>query len=133
MSSSVEATEERYEKALKEERDRVAALDRVLGAQSLELQNVQKHCHRLIKENAAACLQLLSRAFIGTVEEGIADLIRGKTDPAVVSLVMEHHQHPLDTCARCGRPAPCVEERDIHADPMAEPVLHPVCAWGCPP
>jgi hypothetical protein len=74
---------------------------------------------RLRKEHAVACLQLLDRAFIGTVEEGIADLERGKTDPAVVSLVRDHHQHPLDTCRRCGRPAPCREDDGV-------------CSWGCP-
>ena len=77
---------------------------------------------RLQKECATACLQLLDRAFIGTTEEGFADLIQGKTDHQVVSLVIGHHRFPLDTCSKCGRPAPCKQEEG----------QTPVCSWGCP-
>lgn len=87
---------------------------------------------RLRKEHAVACLQLLDRAFIGTVEEGIADLERGKTDPAVVELVKKWGHCPLDTCTKCGRPAPCTGG-DFNLEDEDGPLYEPaVCAWGCP-
>lgn len=85
---------------------------------------------RLRKENAACCLQLLDRAFIGTVEEGILDLERGKTDPAVIELVKKWCGFPLDTCTKCGRPAPCTGgDLNVEDGPLYQPAE---CAWGCP-
>ena len=99
--------------------DRVTQLDHALAKCLEEHRLTLVVIDRLQKECAAGCLQLLDRAFIGTVEEGLADLIRGKTDMQVVALVAGHYQFPLDTCTRCGRPAPVKDEP-------------PVCAWGCP-
>jgi hypothetical protein len=73
---------------------------------------------RLRKENATCCLQLLDRCFIGTTEEGLADLEQAQTDPAVVALVQQYQDRPLDTCTRCARPAPVDDDG--------------ICAWGCP-
>ena len=99
------------------------AADYLLNAKAdaeTERDKLQRHIERLTKECAACCLQLADRCFIGTTEEALADLAKGRTDPGVLELVRKYQGYPLDTCRRCQRPAPCLEATGS-------------CAWGCPP
>jgi hypothetical protein len=87
---------------------------------------------RLRKECATCCLQLLTRATFVDDNAALADLEQGKTDPGVLALVRDYQDFPLDTCARCGRPAPCKEELVDGPDAQGNVSFGPVCAWGCP-
>lgn len=112
---------------------RVTALDRALADALQRINEQSATVLRLRKECAMCCLQLLDRALFVDEAAGLQDLRDGKTDPAVLDLVKAYSDCPLGVCDRCGRPAPLVDERDLHQDPMAEPIMHSVCAWGCPP
>ena len=103
--------------------ERIAGLDGALSAVLEQHGKCLVVIDRLQKECATCCLQLLDSAFVGTVEEGLAELEKGKTDPDVLSLVRGHQQYPLGICADCGRPAPLKEETVLGYE---------VCSWGCP-